>query len=144
MESLKYQPGRSSKQIPAPDSAKTIKSVSTRKVASMNNQKKPFHEMVAEKLIEQLKTGTAPWQKPWQPGEPRSYVPVNASTGKRYRGINTIQLISEGRSDNRWMTYRQAENAGYQVRRGEKGTRIQYWKFTEERIKLDEAGKTRA
>ncbi len=123
------------------DLAKTIKSVSTREVTSMNNQKKPFHEMVAAKLIEQLKTGTAPWQKPWQPGEPRSYVPVNASTGKRYRGINTIQLISEGRSDNRWMTYRQAENAGYQVRRGEKGTRIQYWKFTEERVKLDEQGK---
>ena len=122
-------------------SAKTIKSVGTREAVSMNNQKKPFHEMVAEKLIEQLKTGTAPWQKPWQPGEPGSYVPVNASTGKRYRGINTIQLISEGRSDNRWMTYRQAENAGYQVRRGEKGTRIQYWKFTEERNKLDEEGK---
>ena len=37
--------------------------VSTREVTSMNNQKKPFHEMVAEKLIEQLKTGTAPWQR---------------------------------------------------------------------------------
>jgi len=30
---------------------------------------KPFHKVVAEKQIEQLKAGTAPWQKPWQPGE---------------------------------------------------------------------------
>ena len=27
--------------------------------------KKAFHEQVAENLIEQLKQGTAPWQKPW-------------------------------------------------------------------------------
>jgi len=30
---------------------------------------KPFHEVVAEKQIEQLKAGSALWQKPWQPGE---------------------------------------------------------------------------
>lgn len=34
--------------------------------------KKPFHEVVAEKLIEQLKAGTAPWQRPWEPGEPNA------------------------------------------------------------------------
>ena len=29
--------------------------------------RKPFHEIVAGKLIEQLRQGTAPWQKPWEP-----------------------------------------------------------------------------
>lgn len=48
--------------------------------------KKPFHEVVAEKLIEQLKAGTAPWQKPWEPGEPNAYLPMNPTTGKRYKG----------------------------------------------------------
>lgn len=104
-------------------------------------QKKPFHEVVAEKLIEQLKAGTAPWQKPWQSGEPNAYLPMNPTTGKRYKGINAIHLMAQGRSDARWMTYRQSAAAGAQVRKGEKGTPVQYWKFSEEQDKLDDKGR---
>jgi len=103
--------------------------------------KKPYHEVVAEKLIEQLKAGTAPWQKPWEPGEPSASLPINAATGKRYKGINVVHLLAQGRSDTRWMTYKQAAAAGAQVRRGEKGTTIQYWKNSEERNKLDDRGR---
>ena len=103
--------------------------------------KKPFHEVVAEKLIEQLKAGTAPWQKPWQPGEPNSLMPMNPTTGKRYKGINAIHLMAQGRDDSRWMTYKQAGAAGAQVRKGEKGTPVQYWKFSEEQDKLDDQGR---
>lgn len=104
----------------------------------MAEAKKPFHEQVAEKLIEQLKAGTAPWQKPWEPGNPGSLIPINPTTGKRYKGINAIQLMSQGHSDQRWLTYKQAAAVGAQVRRGEKGTPIQYWKFSEEQTKIDE------
>jgi putative DNA primase/helicase len=107
----------------------------------MAETKKAFHEQVAEQLIEQLKQGTAPWQRPWHPGEPGSFIPINPTTGKRYRGINAIQLLGQGRTDQRWMTYKQAAAAGAQVRKGEKGTPIQYWKFSEEQAKTDEAGK---
>lgn len=103
--------------------------------------KKPFHETVAEKLIQQLKEGTAPWQKPWEPGQPGAFIPMNPTTGKRYRGINAIQLMSQGHTDQRWMTYKQASAVGAQVRKGEKGTPIQYWKFSEEQIKTDAQGK---
>ena len=103
--------------------------------------KKPFHETVAEKLIQQLKEGTAPWQKPWEPGQPAAFIPMNPTTGKRYRGINAIQLMSQGHSDQRWMTYKQAAAVGAQVRKGEKGTPIQYWKFSDEQIKTDADGK---
>lgn len=95
-----------------------------------SGQKKPFHVTVAEKLIGQLEQGTAPWQKPWEPG---ADLPMNPVSGKRYRGINALQLMSEGRSDPRWLTYRQAQGMDAQVRGGEKGTTIQYWKFTEDR-----------
>lgn len=107
----------------------------------MAEAKKPFHETVAEKLIRQLQAGTAPWQKPWVPGAPGSYLPTNPATGKRYKGINAINLLAEGRTDVRWMTYRQAESAGAQVRRGERGTAVQYWKFTDEETMRDAAGK---
>lgn len=104
-------------------------------------KKKPFHEVVAEKLIEQLKAGTAPWQMPWTPGQPNTLLPTNAATGKRYKGINAIHLMAQGRDDSRWMTYKQASAEGAQVRKGERGTAVQYWKFTEQRDKLDEQGK---
>ncbi|TWI62547.1 antirestriction protein ArdC [Pseudoduganella lurida] len=104
----------------------------------MNDVVNPFVQKVAEQLIRQLEQGTAPWQKPWQPGEPGAGLPVNASTGKRYQGINAIHLMSQGYEDDRWMTYKQAQSVGAQVRKGEKGTPVQYWKFSEERTKTDD------
>ena len=102
--------------------------------------KKAFHEQVAGKLIEQLLQGTAPWQKPWAPGEAGAMIPMNPTTGNRYKGINAIQLMSQGHEDNRWMTYNQARDAEAQVRKGESGTSIQFWKFDEEQTKRDAAG----
>jgi antirestriction protein ArdC/phage/plasmid primase-like uncharacterized protein len=110
-------------------------------VMPMNENKKPFHETVAENIIKQLEQGTAPWQRPWEAGESGSFVPFNPLTGNRYKGINALQLMSQERDDQRWMTYKQASELDGQVRRGEKGTTIQYWKFTEEHIKKDEHGK---
>ena len=103
--------------------------------------KNPFHEIVAEKLIEQLKTNTAPWQRPWEPGEQRQFLPYNPTTGNRYKGINALHLLSQNHDDQRWMTYKQAQDVGAQVRKGEKGTLVQYWKFSEEQTKLDDNGK---
>ena len=50
---------------------------------SEKTHNKSFPEKVAEKLIEALKQGTAPWQKPWQPGEPNAFIPHNPTTGQR-------------------------------------------------------------
>lgn len=103
-------------------------------------EKQPFHVMVAERLIKQLEEGTAPLQRPWEPGAIGS-LPMNPTTGKRYKGINSLHLMMQGRSDPRWMTYKQASAEGAQVRRGERGTLVQYWKFDEERTKTDEQGR---
>lgn len=103
----------------------------------MSELTKSFAESVAEKLIGQLKEGVAPWQKPWQPGEEGAGLPFNPVTGSRYKGINALQLMSEDRADQRWMTYKQAASVGAQVRKGEKGTPIQHWKFTEEQVLTD-------
>jgi len=102
--------------------------------------KKLFHEKVAEKLIEKLKEGTAPWQRPWAAGDPGAFMPINPTTGKRYRGINAILLMSQNFPDQRWMTYKQAAAVEAQVRKGETGTPIQYWKFTEEQTRHDANG----
>ncbi|MBS0425123.1 MAG: DUF1738 domain-containing protein [Proteobacteria bacterium] len=106
----------------------------------MKEAKKAFHEQVAENLIEQLKKGVAPWQKPWKPGDLLAVLPVNPTTGKRYRGINSLNLMSRAYTDPRWLTYKQAAALNAQVRKGEKSTLVQYWKFTDERIKEDNSG----
>ena len=43
--------------------------------------------------------------------------------------------------DPRWMTFKQAQSLKAQVKKGEKGTSIQYWKFTKQIDKLDDDGK---
>ena len=73
--------------------------------------------------------------------DPGAFIPMNPTTGKRYKGINAIHLMGQGRTDPRWLTYKQASAVGAQVRRGEKGTPIQYWKFTEEQPKTDDQGR---
>ena len=101
-----------------------------------------FAAAVAAKLIAHLKAGTAPWQKPWEAGEPGACLPFNPTTGNRYRGINAIHLMSEGHADQRWMTYKQAAAAGANVRKGEKGTAIEFWKFSDEQPQVDADGKS--
>ena len=73
------------------------------------------------------KPGTPPWRKPWDPdkaGGPA--MPRNAATGHRYRGINVLTLgmspLAFTSGDPRWATYKQSEERGWQVRKGERGT----------------------
>ncbi|MFO3233491.1 zincin-like metallopeptidase domain-containing protein [Legionella pneumophila serogroup 5] len=103
--------------------------------------KMPYHQVVANQIIESLKAGTVPWLKPWEPGIGNGQIPYNPITGKRYRGINALYLMLNQSDDNRWLTYKQAQSMDAQVRKGEKGTTIQYWKFHEEQTKHDAAGK---
>lgn len=102
-------------------------------------KRKPFHEEIAEQLIAQLKEGTAPWQVPWDAGYVRER-PYNAVTGKAYQGRNSIALLLTEHSDPRWMTFNQAKEAGYSIKKGSKGTRLQMAVTQEERVKRDETG----
>lgn len=79
-----------------------------------------FGEVVAQRLIVQIKAEKAPWQRPWVPG--RRPLPRNPVSDTQYRGLNRLVLMGSGRNDTRWMTCRQAESLGAQVGKGEKGT----------------------
>jgi len=103
-------------------------------------EKKSYRDQVVEELLGHIEAGTAPWQKPWVPGKVRM-APFNPVSGKDYRGINALWLEMRGRSDPRWMTYRQAAAQDAQVRKGEKGTMIEYWKWSEREKVLDDNGK---
>ena len=86
-----------------------------------------YAKKVSGEIIDQIKRGVAPWQKPWKPGE--QFSAENFSTGKKYTGGNHASIlmsrsIRDGRGDNRWGTYNQIREAGGQVRKGEKGTQV--------------------
>ncbi len=93
--------------------------------------KRDFRQEVTDRIINMLENGVAPWQKPWTPGESPAGMPVNPTTDRNYRGGNALHLMAtalvRGYNDPRWMTYKQAADQGWQVRRGEKGTQIEFW-----------------
>ena len=82
-----------------------------------------YHRQFAEGIIEQIRQGTALWQKPWGPGE--RVLPSNVDTGRSYRGGNSLHLAAvqqeRGYGDVRWGTYRQIQARDGQVRKGRAG-----------------------
>ena len=96
-------------------------------------ERRDFRQEVTDKLIEMLERGTAPWQKPWDPEKAHLEMPLNPTTEQPYRGGNALHLLAQGAArgyeDPRWLTYKQAQANGWQVRKGEKGTSIEYWQF---------------
>ncbi|CAA6824413.1 MAG: DNA primase (EC [uncultured Sulfurovum sp.] len=103
-----------------------------------------YIDKISKEIIEALEKGTAPWIKPWSGSVIRDNAPFNPITGKQYEGINFLNLSLQSMAmngDPRWMTFKQAQSLKAQVKKGEKGTSIQYWKFTKQIDKLDDDGK---
>ena len=70
------------------------------------------------------------WICPWH--RAHGGLPRNALTGRLYNGINILTLWCGGQSagfaDARWATYRQWAEHGAQVRRGEHGTAVLFYR----------------
>jgi len=113
----------------------TTKKAHGRQYGSQTTHRDHYQE-VTNKILASLEAGRKPWQRPWDPAKAgRTSAPVNATTGRRYRGINTLLLglspVSFETSDPRWCSYKQAKQRGWQVRRGESGTIIFFFKKLE-------------
>ena len=99
-----------------------------------------YREELVKKLCEAMEQGTAPWQRTWTDGD----APRNAVSGRPYHGVNTLNLALQSGilghpEDPRWATYEQAQEKGWHVKAGEKGTHVEFYKY-EERPKVDEFG----
>ena len=90
---------------------------------------------ITSRILADLGQGVRPWVKPWTTGTPGQRVtrPLRA-TGEPYTGINVLLLwmeaVGAGHASPTWMTYKQAQGLGGQVRRGEKGSPIVYYGTT--------------
>jgi len=83
------------------------------------------YDIVTDRIMELLEEGTVPWRKPWK----SSGGPRNLISKKEYRGINQFLLNCSSYSSPYWLTYKQANQKGGHVRKGEKSTLVVFWKF---------------
>jgi antirestriction protein ArdC len=90
-----------------------------------------IYQSVTDRIVAALDHGAPPWVRPWSVVS--ETVPTNVQTRRPYRGINfallSLQASARGYEVNRWLTYRQALELGGQVRKGEHGTPVVFWKL---------------
>jgi antirestriction protein ArdC len=87
------------------------------------------YQIVTDKILEALEKGVIPWRRPWR-GEQAA--PRSASTVRPYRGINAfllaLQADAAGYESPYWLTYKQAQALGANVRKGERSALVVFWK----------------
>ena len=94
-----------------------------------------IYQAVTDRILEALDKGTVPWRHPIRRGDgghPSGGWPKSLSSGKPYRGINIFLLAmtawAKGYGSDYWLTYKQAQQQGGQVRKGEKSSLVVFWK----------------
>ena len=88
-----------------------------------NYQSKNHQEDVAQMFIRAMEEGTAPWQRSWS-SSPFSL--MNGVTGHEYSGMNVVLLSMNPYNDHRYCTFKQAKENGYLIKKGSRGSIINY------------------
>lgn len=75
------------------------------------------------------------WKKGWEEID----IPHNAISKKDYRGVNRLLLslisFEKGYTDARWCTFKQANDSGWRIKKGEKAVPIEYWFYYDKSTK---------
>jgi antirestriction protein ArdC len=89
------------------------------------------YSRVTAKIIADLERGVRPWFKPWNAEHAAGRItrPLRAN-GLPYKGINVLMLWGDAETKGFvcpiWMTFRQAQELGGHVRKGEHGSLVVY------------------
>lgn len=86
------------------------------------------HEAITAKIVAAIEAGAGAFEMPWHRPGVAFTIPKNALTTKPYNGSNILSLWIDA-DDKKfehqvWATYKQWEEIGAQVRKGEKGSLI--------------------
>ena len=93
--------------------------------------KADVYTRVTERILADLAQGVRPWMKPWSAANTEGKIarPLRFN-GTPYRGMNVLLLWGEamdrGYQASIWMTYKQAQELGGRVRKGETGSLVVY------------------
>ena len=89
---------------------------------------------LTQRLLAEMEQGELLWTKGWKSEGKRPYNPVTKAV---YKGGNRFRLMLasyfERFSDNRWVTFSQAKEKGWTVKKGEKGMLCEKWIFEEKK-----------
>lgn len=97
-----------------------------------NSANRPdVYQIVTDRIVEMLEKGTVPWRKPWSTA---GSLPKNLVSQKAYSGINPFLLMTAPYDSQYWLTYKQAQDLGGHVKKGEKGTPIVFYKTYQKEV----------
>src|SRR6202171_3953706 len=92
---------------------------------------------VTDQIVTAIEQGAGTWRMPWHTSGRFAFSPINVTSKKPYRGINTLCLWAaaeaKGYELGEWATYPQWQEKGAQVRKGEKSASVAFWKFADGR-----------
>ena len=91
--------------------------------------KRDLYSDVTARILQQMEAGVMPWQRAWQSAG--SSMPMNAVTNRPYSGVNVLlfwMAADQGYARPRYLTFNQAKSAGGNVRKGEHGTKVYFFK----------------
>lgn len=88
--------------------------------------KTPVYEIITERIVSLIESGTCPWRRPWN--RMNAY-PQNHATHRQYNGINLFLLSVIGHGIPHYLTFKQVVELGGTVKAGAKGMPIVYWKM---------------
>ncbi|MCG7601803.1 zincin-like metallopeptidase domain-containing protein [Halomonas sp. McH1-25] len=103
-----------------------------------------IYQAITDRILDSLEQGVLPGVgRPWDSSSRTPLIPRNAVSGRQYNGINVPLLWDmaekRGFSQDRWLTFRQAKEAGCTVRKGERSTLACFYKPMKREI-VDDAG----
>jgi antirestriction protein ArdC len=107
-------------------------------MSDINNNstdKRDVYACVTDQIITAIENGNVGnWKMPWHTSGRYSFSPINVVSKTPYRGINTLCLWAaaqaKGYQSGEWGTYKQFQDRGAQVQRGEKSTTVCFWKWS--------------
>jgi antirestriction protein ArdC len=92
-----------------------------------------IYSRITADIITAIEAGAGAFRMPWHHDGSNTSRPVNVASGKPYRGVNTLALWAAATrasyAGGLWGTYQQWSAKGAQVRRGEQGTTVVFWKI---------------
>ena len=105
--------------------------------------KPDIHQTITDSIVRAIENGAEDFAMPWT--RLSAGLPFNVASRNPYRGVNVIQLwvhaASRGYASPTWGTYKQWQDKGAQVRKGERAAPIVFYKTVEKRAPADdEAG----
>lgn len=97
-------------------------------------RRRDVYRDITDKIVTAIQVGAPEFELPWNRGAATLGRPVNAYTDFAYRGVNVVALWAASEfghfSSPYWATYRQWRMLGAQVREGERGSTIVFFKET--------------